>query len=290
MRDLRDYNSSQWWCKELENIWGASVGAGITHDMKRAAMVAINMVKEVEALHLKNPESWREEYRKKQAAGVKFEKLWYDGFWHKGECDFTGKKEEYREVPQKDVSESFDIGASLIRPAVVADGRNATADDLRRGADILNGLRSGKPTTPHAAERALWKAQREAGTNEIWQEIYEIGTVITTYPVDKEPAWDPNFTYRVKPMKLTAVIVRKGRNWNGIQDWEFTGTREEYRAECDKYGYLVLSEIKEVKPKMVKNYSVLVRLEFPTIEAANDYVKDYGMDIIGDIEEREIDA
>lgn len=41
-----------------------------------------------------DPEAWRDEYRKKQVAGVRFEKLWYDGFWRKGECAFTGIKKK----------------------------------------------------------------------------------------------------------------------------------------------------------------------------------------------------
>lgn len=182
-----------------------------------------------EAKQKADPEAWREEYRKKQAAGVRFECRCH-GDWCKGAMQHTFEcnKEDYREVPQ-------DVSASECQKALEHLAKTYSAD---KGTAQLN------PTIPpHAAERALWKAQREAGTNEVWQEIYEIGTVITTYPVDKEPAWDPNFTYRVKPMKLTAKIARR-EVYKTPYDWEFFGTREEYRAECEKYGYVVISEIK----------------------------------------------
>lgn len=72
-----------------------------------------------------------------------------------------------------------------------------------------------------------------------------------------------NFTnkkehYREVPnhKRLTAIIVRKWCNWNKAYNWEFTGTPEMYRAECEKYGYSVISEIKEYKelmtPKEIK--------------------------------------
>lgn len=255
-----------------------------------------------------DPEAWREEYRKKKEAGVKFEKIGQVGLvWLPYVGGFeNGIKKDYREVPQEDVSESFDIGASLLRHAVVADGRNTTADDLRRGADILNDLRSGKPTIPpHAAERALWKAQREAGTNEVWQWAYvdDPKKIWTDIRVDHTPTWQRSFIYRAKPMKLTARICMVGKAYPMSyigQDWEFTGTREEYRAECEKYGYVVLSEIKEVveKPKTVKYYFAMLNRYrcTPFGRAASDkdqiieYAKKHCYTIIGDIEEREIEA
>ena len=63
-----------------------------------------------------------------------------------------------------------------------------------------------------------------------------------------------------RPAKLTAKIVREDR-WGIVrqQDWEFYGTPEEYRAECEKYGYAVVGEIKEVdKPKTVKHYFCMI--------------------------------
>ena len=161
-----------------------------------------------------DPEAWREEYRKKQAAGVRFEKLWYDGFWHKGECDFTGKKEDYREVPQA-------VSASECQKALEHLARTYSAD---KGTAQLN------PTIPpHAAERALWKAQRDAGTNEVWQ-AHPCG-YWDDIDVDVEPAWHEGCKYRVKPMKLIAMIVRRKELPFDpfkvqVQDWEFYGTRE----------------------------------------------------------------
>jgi hypothetical protein len=85
------------------------------------------------------------------------------------------------------------------------------------------------------------------------------------------------------------------------QDWEFFGTREEYRAECEKYGYVVVSEIKEVKPKTVKYYFALMKnsageisvewcdeSNLSTLEKMGSGWS--GHTIIGDIEEREIEA
>jgi len=183
----------------------------------------------LKALHeygVDKTESWRERNRQRQAAGVKFEKKFADGSWkpYAGK-NFIESEERYREVPQ---------------------------------------------LLPHAAERALWKAQREVGTNEVWQgkgikiEVWQgkgIKIVTDWFDLDAvaEPPWHPDFTYRVKPMKLTAKIVRWAYG-SIVQDWEFYGTPEEYRAECEKYGYAVVSEIKEVveKPKTVKFYMAMV--------------------------------
>lgn len=247
------------------------LGWHFTHSKENISInrhnVMLSLYREVD------PEAWREDNRKKQAAGVRFEKLWYDGFWRKGECDFTGKKEDYREVPQE---------TSIADKLAFTENNEPT------------------PPTPHAAERALWKAQREAGTNEVWQEILPSGTIMD---IVGPPAWAPRCTYRVKPMKLTAVIVRKGRNWDGMQGWEFTGTREEYRAECEKYGYAILSEIKEVveKPKTVKYYFALATLEkqkdseLRLISLWNSNKENLitslvGCTIIGDIESREVEV
>ncbi len=118
-----------------------------------------------------DPEAWREENHKKQAAGARFEKLWYDGEWHAGHCDFTGNKENYREVPQ----EEFDLG------------------------EIANSLDT-KPKIPHIKERILWLQQRAAGTNEVWQVEHSSSSGgYVDIAVDTEPAWSPQWKYRVKP-------------------------------------------------------------------------------------------
>lgn len=50
----------------------------------------------------KTDEAWREEYRKKQAAGVKFEfHNSVKGWIQLGDCDFIHSKERYREVEKE---------------------------------------------------------------------------------------------------------------------------------------------------------------------------------------------
>lgn len=272
-----------------------------------------------------DPEAWRDEYRKKQAAGVKFEKLWYDGFWRKGECDFTGIKKNYREVPleqpaigvissfnkwdraltEKEISDLF---SGKVRPEdipqeVSAECQNAL-EHLAKTYSADKGTAQLNPTIPpHAAERALWKAQREAGTNEIWQMTSPCGRYTDDIPVEIEPDWMPHTKYRVKSMKLVAKIVRNipmtFREYEArLHDWEFFGTREEYIAECEKYGYFVTGKIKEVgqvKPKMVKYTFALVKVgDAVSVRFGSDkenlieFAKNSGYTIIGDIEEREV--
>jgi len=204
-----------------------------------------------------DPEAWRERNRQRQAAGVKFE--WFnEGIWRRG---------------YKGSIFTFDIGGE---------------EDYREVPQLL----------PHAAERALWKAQREAGTNEVWQGK-GIKIVTDWFELDAvaEPPWHPDFTYRVKPMKLTAKIVRWAHG-SKVQDWEFTGTIEEYCAECEKYGYAVVGEIKEVveKPKTVKRYMAMLKYKTdPPFSCVMDschtitlYATRMGYNIIGNIEEREV--
>jgi len=230
-----------------------------------------------------DPEAWRAEYLAKQAAGVKFECRCH-GNWCKGEMKhtFEGNKEDYREVPQE-------VSASECQKAALEHLAKTYSAD--KGTAQLN------PPTPHAAERALWKVQREAGTNEVWQ--YGNYATHSWYDVinGAEPQWVPEYQYRVKPMKLIARIVQ-----NKVmllhpfkipeQDWEFFGTREEYRAECEKYGCAVVSEIKEVveKPKTVKVYVATVHRPCATKEHFEKFLINVGFTIIGDIEEREVPA
>lgn len=239
-----------------------------------------------------DPETWRERNRRRQAAGVKFE--WFnEGIWRQGYKGsiFTfdiGGEEDYREVPQ----EVF--GTEYARAALEHLTKTYSAD---KGTAQL----SSQPT-PHAAERALWKAQREAGTNEQWQGK-GVKLVTDWFDLDFicEPAWHPDFIYRPKPKpaKLTAKIVREDR-WGTVrqQDWEFYGTPEGYRVECEKYGYAVVSEIKEVveKPKTVKRYMAMLKYKTdPPFSCVMDschtitlYATRKGYNIIGNIEEREV--
>ena len=224
-----------------------------------------------------DPEAWREDCRKRQAAGVKFQrKSCGEWLYPINMFDFSGNKEDYREVPQE-------VSASECQKALEHLAKTYSAD---KGTAQLN------PPTPHAAERALWKAQREAGTNEVWQVFSRLSK--TWCDLDNEPKWYSDTEYRVKPMKLTAKICRVGKvypiSYRG-QDWEFFGTREEYRAECEKYGYVVISEINEVveKPKTVKCYVVAIKASNTGgKEDVKNFLDKHCITIIGDIEEREI--
>lgn len=143
------------------------LGWHFTHSKENISInrhnVTLSLYREVD------PEAWREENRKKQAAGVKFQnRCGY--FWQEGNWNFEGNKEDYREASQ---------------PAV------EPVDKI-----------------PHAAERALWKAQRAAGTNEVWQEKDlnnedEWGDL----PMGVDPAWSPESMYRVKPKTVTCCTV-----------------------------------------------------------------------------------
>lgn len=265
------------------------LGWHFTHSKENISInrhnVMLSLYREVD------PEAWREEYRKKQAAGVKFECFHKSGDligqWVSGNYGFNGdNKEDYREVPQE-------VSASECQKALEHLARTYSAD---KGTAQLN------PTIPpHAAERALYWAQRVAGTNEVWQVVHNSQLNVASWMdiVDKEPQWLDGYLYRVKPMKLTAKIIRRGV-YKTSYDWEFTGTREEYRAECEKYGYIVVSEIKEVveKPETVKYYFALYKSKQGDIRAVTSQNKTWiealpdtrGYTIIGDIESREVEV
>ncbi len=273
-----------------------------------------------EAEQKTDPEAWREENIKKQAAGVKFEKIGQGGLvWLPYVGGFeNGIKEDYREVPQE-VQKEGDMRipeASEIRKwadryyslwcfvenSLPRDASSDTFDIFRGYARQVNDEIYGvtdKAKEPHAAERALWKAQRDAGTNEVWKWEIMKGNWLDLLP-NEEPQWMPGHKYRVKPkpVKLTAKIM----GWafgSKTQEWEFFGTPDEYRAECEKYGYAVVSEINEVveKPKTVKYTFALVKVgDAVSVRFGSDkenlieFAKNSGYTIIGDIEEREIEA
>ena len=261
-----------------------------------------------------DPEAWREDCRKRQAAGVKFQRKSCGEWLHPiNMFDFSGNKEDYREVPQYEmqieqpaigVISSFNKWDRVLTEKEISDlfSGKVRPEDIPQEAPKIKEIGiEPQPVTPHAAERALWKAQREVGTNEVWQVLS--GNGVANIRVDVEPNWHPDFIYRTKPMKLTAKICRVGKaypmSYSG-QDWEFFGTREEYRAECEKYGYVVVSEIKEVveKPKTVKYYFALCKTPDGYIGAKfhedkqrlTDWIITCCGTIIGDIEEREIEA
>ena len=261
-----------------------------------------------------DPEAWREDCRKRQAAGVKFQRKSCGEWLHPiNMFDFSGNKEDYREVPQYEmqieqpaigVISSFNKWDRVLTEKEISDlfSGKVRPEDIPQEAPKIKEIGiEPQPVTPHAAERALWKAQREVGTNEVWQVLS--GNGVANIRVDVEPNWHPDFIYRTKPMKLTAKICRVGKaypmSYSG-QDWEFFGTREEYRAECEKYGYVVVSEIKEVveKPKTVKYYFALCKTPDGYIGAKfhedkqrlTDWIITCCGTIIGNIEEREIEA
>ena len=267
-----------------------------------------------------DPEAWREDCRKRQADGVKFQRKscgeWLDPI---NMFDFSGNKEDYREVPQEDLNlkptgdrwyemqieqpaigviSSFNKWDRVLTEKEISDlfSGKVRPEDIPQEAPKINEIGiEPQPVTPHAAERALWKAQREAGTNEVWQIFSRLSK--TWCDLVNEPKWSPDTEYRVKPMKLTAKIIRRGV-YKTSYYWEFFGTREEYRAECEKYGYVVVSEIKEVKHKTVTYYFALFKTPDGRAGAEShkdkqrirDWIKKCGYTIIGDIEEREIEA
>jgi len=213
---------------------------------------------------------------------------WFDGTY-KGAELLERLRIPAQPIPERLLEVPQDVSASECQKALEHLARTYSAD---KGTAQLN------PTIPpHAAERALWKAQREAGTNEVWQWKYFDGAWID---IDLEPRWTEKEEYRVKPTKLTARICMVGKAYPMSyigQDWQFTGTREEYHAECEKYGYAVVGEIKEVdKPKTVKHYFCMFKdcngridaFAASSAERLQDLVKRVGCTIIGNIEEREV--
>ena len=51
----------------------------------------------------------------------------------------------------------------------------------------------------HIPERKLWLAQREAGTNEVWQKMFRNSGVWIDINVEYDPTWSSDYEYRVKP-------------------------------------------------------------------------------------------
>ena len=152
-----------------------------------------------------DPEAWREEYRKKQAAGVLYEKLnlsQYRDFWVPGRYNFFSNKERYREVkqPQNEYS-----------------------------------------STPHAKERALYWSQRAEGTNEVWQEVNKFG-VTFDIPVDKEPDWYPGTIYRVKPKTVTYYFCL-ARRYDNIITSRLNIDKERLIESLKTCGYTIIGDI-----------------------------------------------
>jgi len=171
-----------------------------------------------------DPEAWREEYRKKQAAGVMYECLRCSGKWEFGKHLFNSEKERYREVPQEPAThnsvseynssqwwckELESIWCAPLGSAITMDMKRAAkvAIDLMKLVDATQSEVTQQPedaipqpVIPHVKERALYWAQRAAGTNEVWQ-VRERDNTWTDRAF--EPSWHPTFTYRVKPKTVT---------------------------------------------------------------------------------------
>lgn len=57
---IKEFSSNQWWYKKLEVVWNSNPGDPITPDMKRAAYVAMNLMKAVELERLKEHKTLRD--------------------------------------------------------------------------------------------------------------------------------------------------------------------------------------------------------------------------------------
>ena len=152
-----------------------------------------------------DPDAWREEFRKKQAAGVKY--AWRDnlGNWRMAEqVLFCFGKERYREV-----------------------------------------VETPKPTIPHLESRKLWLAQREAGTNEVWQIKYPPAGNRVDIADGTEPHWCPQHEYRLKPKTekyYFALCKWKGSN---TVDAVSNTSREELQRKAVAHGFEIIGDIVE---------------------------------------------
>lgn len=157
-------------------------------------------------------EAWREECRKKQAAGVKFERFhydkWQDEYANGGKFEFSGSKEDYREVPQED----------------------------RKPQGAIP-----QPTIHHIPERALYWSQRAAGTDEVWRyKDFHISDNWIDIPVDKEPGWCRDAQYEPKPktVKYCFALMNPGRPFA----WS-ARSEDEVLAYARNNGYTIIGNI-----------------------------------------------
>ena len=162
----------------------------------------------IKVLRKEDPEAWREEYRKKQAAGVRY---------------------EYREN-----------GAS----AIGVGGRYLTFNGKKEGYREV--VETPKPPLPHLESRKLWLAQREAGTNEVWQDIGANGEIFDFHR-DKEPRWSPFRIYRVKPKtEKRYMAMVKGIDGTVISTSSIrTETEEQFRSRVNNNGWVIVGDIVE---------------------------------------------
>ena len=177
------------------------------NDIAKAANVAMAGVADVRDNHLilhkfleaynklQDPAAWREEYRKKQAAGVRYEFNFgtsLEPIWRYRLCEFLGEKEEYREVvetPNPDLGGLFKsedgkvyypthagggagggtypTAGKVYYPTHAGGGAGGGGGGEARSISVGAPANATSPL-PHLESRKLWLAQREANK---WQPI-----------------------------------------------------------------------------------------------------------------------
>jgi hypothetical protein len=227
-----------------------------------------------------DPEAWREKCREKQAAGVKY--AWRDklGNWRMEEqLVFCFDKENYREVVETPKPPFPDLGGiqNRIREALNIEGKhgNWNFDPYMHG--MYNGMEfalsiaedrepqykdaparwlykckgieeTPKPTIPHIAERKLGLAQREAGTNEVWQIKYPPAGNWVDIADGTEPHWCPQHEYRVKPKTekryMAMVKTAEARRVIAVSSRD-EETKEQFRERVIYSRWTLLGDIVE---------------------------------------------
>lgn len=229
-----------------------------------------------DSIHLKK-ETWQERNLRRQAEGVKFE-----------------KRSAFN--PQKWVSSS----------------RGWTFDTKKEN------YREIKPESkplPHTAARALWKAQREAGTNEVWISTRPPDGTPFEIPVDQEPGWHADHVYHIKPESKPLPHAELRALWQKYRDegkevvWQImtpfhsewtdlSPKRELLWLGTSRYRVKPAIRVKpQVKPKTVKVYFGFFRKEtevqgYASAESEVDLLNqglNEGFVLVGSIQSREVE-
>ena len=100
------------------------------------------------------------------------------------------------------------------------------------------------PVAPHAKERALYWAQRAAGTCEVWQWIDRSGNGDGCWHDigNDEPSWYPGIDYRVKP-KMTKHYFALFKSARGDIKASTDVTEEGLMEWAKKVGHTIIGEI-----------------------------------------------
>ncbi len=151
-----------------------------------------------------DPEAWREKNSKRQAAGAKFQIKHPDAGWFSYESfgDFATGKKE----------------------------------------DYREVQEAPKPTIPHVKERALYRAQQAAGTNEVWRGkpckssewLVFIG----------EPGWYSDWEYEVKPKTVRYYFALAKRHDNKIIA-RLNIDKDQLVSVLKTCGYTIIGNIEE---------------------------------------------